>query len=481
MWTFSALLIFVLKNVMSEALPTELEANSSYKYPRIILMGSIRVGKHSLANVLSGCQPNDDLCFKSCPGVDFCSGETNIKEVTYLGDDSYGSLTLVDTPALEDAGQDEDGLLINNIIDVLKNNLTDANLILLCVDFDKPFGLSIQNMFSELEYMFGREKLWKHVAIEVTNWAYTETEIISRNISGITEDLALGQINANIKKISHLDHDLEGVFIDSNAFLDHNQNDETRQSYFKNYTEKLWNIAKNTPVIEFRSMEDIVDDLRVCREQNDCLTEVLETRLKSVEDEVEKITENISDVSDRVDKNTLDIKENKDNITSNTNSVNSNKILIVKNKATIQSNTYSIESIMHLLDSTNVALQVNTQSIETNSAAIEVIRENIEELRRPTAVGQCGYQSSWTKHGVISYQNMLADVSSDGSHLNSDTGVYTATREGLYSVSLHAFYDDSGLDFGILDLLVNGEKYHVFGIHGDISYTLVRFFCFHIC
>jgi len=321
--------------------------------------------------------------------------------------------------------------------------------------------------------MFGREKVWKHVAIQVTNWAYTENAILSRNISGISEELALGQINANIKKISHLDHDLEGVFIDSYAFLEHNQNDETRQSYFKNNTEKLWNIAKNTPVIEFRSMEDIMEDLRVCREQNTCLSEVLETRLKSVEDDVKKNAENISEMSTRVGQNTLDIKEDRDKITSNTNSVNSNKNLIENNIDTIQSNTYSIESIMHLLDSANVTMQANTQSIESNSAAIDSIRENIEELRRPTAVGQCGYQSSWTKHGVISYQNMLANVSSDGSHLNYETGVYTATREGLYSVSLHAFYDDSGLDFGILDLLVNGEKYHVFGIHGDISYTLV--------
>ena len=117
-----------------------------YPYPRIILMGPSGVGKSTLANILAGCLPNDDSCFKTCPGSQSCTSETSLNVVTYLGNDAFGTFTLVDTPGFGDTGAGGDGPIITNIIDVLKHSLGDANMILLCLDYNQGFGPVMQNM-----------------------------------------------------------------------------------------------------------------------------------------------------------------------------------------------------------------------------------------------------------------------------------------------------------------------------------------------
>ena len=91
----------------------------AYPYPRMVLMGPSGAGKSTLANVLSGCQPNDKTCFETCSGGNSCTHETSVNVVTYLGDDNYGSCTLCDTPGFGDSGEEGDGPIITNIVDVV--------------------------------------------------------------------------------------------------------------------------------------------------------------------------------------------------------------------------------------------------------------------------------------------------------------------------------------------------------------------------
>merc|ERR1711915_121258 len=327
-------------------IPYQKPQNLTHPYPRIVLMGPSGSGKSTLANVLAGCLPNDDTCFQTCAGTESCTSETSINKVTYLGDENYGSFTLVDTPGFGDTGPDGDTHLINNMINTFKNNLTDSNIILLCIDYNR-FGPEIQNMLLELESLFGREKVWEHVAIEVTKWSFSQEAIFKRNASGITEQKALHEINQKIKEISHLNHDLEGVFIDSFAplYLD----DETQQEYFRKYTQRLWEIAGGTPTLEFRSIEDILEDLRVCKETNDCLSELMRTRLEDVEKRSSKNADDISDLSTRDVELRADINSNAVKIISNNDTINSNTEKITSNTNTINNNTKSIDDIIGCL------------------------------------------------------------------------------------------------------------------------------------
>merc|ERR1711915_568133 len=209
-----------------------------------------------------------------------------------------------------------------------KNNLTDSNLILLCIDYNR-FGPEIQNMLLELESLFGREKVWEHVAIEVTKWSFSQDAIFKRNASGITEQKALHEINQKIKEISHLNHNLDGVFVDS--FATFFPDDDTQKDYFSRYAQRLWEVARGTPTLEFRFVENILEDLRVCKEANYCLDD-LRKRLDAVEEKSEKNADDISELS-------IKDVELKDDINSNTDKITSNTAKIISNTDTINSTT----------------------------------------------------------------------------------------------------------------------------------------------
>ena len=107
---------------------------------------------------------------------------------------------------------------------------------------------------------------------------------MDRNISEITEDFALADINEQIMKISHLNKTLPGVFIDSYAPL--YPDDASQQKYYQKYTQDLWDMAVAMPLLEFLSIEDILEELSECQAVNDCLNGVLEGRLAQVQADV---------------------------------------------------------------------------------------------------------------------------------------------------------------------------------------------------
>ena len=98
----------------------------------------------------------------------------------------------------------DDTPLLANMIEVLKNKLGDANLILLCQTGDGRFNPSTIAMLLELESMFGRERLWENVMLEVTKWAYDAKSIADRERQGITEEKTCQDINDHIMEIAHL-------------------------------------------------------------------------------------------------------------------------------------------------------------------------------------------------------------------------------------------------------------------------------------
>ena len=92
------------------------------------------------------------------------------------------------------------------MVKVLKETLEEANVTILCFDYASRFDTSIQKMVLELESLFGRDRFWNNVILEVTKWAYDPVSIRNGNISGISEESALLDINTNLQNMFHLNH-----------------------------------------------------------------------------------------------------------------------------------------------------------------------------------------------------------------------------------------------------------------------------------
>ena len=108
-------------------------------------------------------------------------------------------------------------------------------------------------MILELESIFGRDRFWDNVILEVTKWAYDSKSIQDRKRQNITEESALFDLNKNLKEMFHLNHSLPGIFIDSYAA--YYPDDQVQQEYFSLYTQQLWKFAEEKEAFSFFTIE----------------------------------------------------------------------------------------------------------------------------------------------------------------------------------------------------------------------------------
>merc|ERR1711962_30208 len=227
-----------------------------FPFPRVIVLGPNESGKSSLANVLVGCEPNDQTCFPTCDGQDQCTNHTSAVGSPFLGRwgaNFSGEITLVDSPGFDE----DDDMYAEHLRDLkimLKDILHAINLILICTDTEHDFSPQFFKMIQELESWFGVENLWNNARIEVTKWAYDEWSMGEREHAGIDEDTTLAHINDIIMSNTHLDHPLEGIFLDS--FAVRHENDETQMKWFQGYAQTLWKAANSANNLTLHMMEN---------------------------------------------------------------------------------------------------------------------------------------------------------------------------------------------------------------------------------
>jgi hypothetical protein len=219
--------------------------------------------------VLIGGPPDCDNCtFPVCSGGDSCTKETKYAEGRWVG---HGEMfTIVDTPGFGDSDNDDNDLM-NEMVQALKDVIKTANgFILLFNGRSERFDTKVQQMIREMEALFGKG-FWDHLILGVSFWAYDHNSIMSRNNSGKTETWWTDEMNRQLKEKFHVEKDLEAVFIDSWAKQDWNLGDTTQQVAFNRETTKLWNIFSENTKFEFKTIQDIIDELNDCRLENDCL------------------------------------------------------------------------------------------------------------------------------------------------------------------------------------------------------------------
>jgi len=443
---FVLIYIFATSLVFSGSIQDD--PTPAYPYPRVILMGPSGAGKSTLANVLSGCEPDDDACFETCAGGESCTQETSVNVITFLGNETFGSCTLTDCPGFGDTGEEGDGPIITNIVDVLKHKLGDANLILLCIDYNQRFGPVMHDMILVLESLFSPTRLWDHVLIEVTKWSYSDDAIFARNRTGVTEESALTDINQQIQKISHLDHDLSGVFIDSYAKFF--PNNKYQQDQFMKYATQLWEYALATPTLEFLSIEDILQELSECQTENDCLCDLIDGQLADLNAEINNVKNDVSNVENDVSHVKDDMKihwswilQNHGNISKNGDRIFDNEAAIEDIYKVIDKNSQDIAANSDAINSNKISITTNSDVITKNSQDIaansDIITKNSEKISiNGMYVGVCGYKSLIKSTGPITYDSIPISASSDGSTIDAGSGYFTAQTTGVYTISYSA-------------------------------------------
>ena len=80
-------------------------------------------------------------------------------------------------------------------------------------------------------------------------------------------------MNEQLKAKFHLDKDLDGIFIDSWAKFF--PNDASQQKSFTRETSNLWKFFSSQNQFEFKSIQDILDELHKCQgETHDSIEEL---------------------------------------------------------------------------------------------------------------------------------------------------------------------------------------------------------------
>merc|ERR1712136_715777 len=211
-----------------------------------------------------------------------------------------------DTPGFGDA-ENDDNKQMDDMIAALKENITTTNgFLLVFKGTDERFDQQCQQMLREMEALFG-ESFWSFTTIGVSFWPYDINSQNQRNYSGQDESWYCKEKNAGLHEHFDIPLNLSCVFIDSWAKQEWNLNDPYQQEAFDRESNKLWDIVNNTKPFEFKSLEDILEELEAEKEENKHLHDVIDS--------------NITALWKAVDQNTGDIFKNMMSIDENGNSI----------------------------------------------------------------------------------------------------------------------------------------------------------------
>ena len=160
-----------------------------------------------------------------------------------------------------------------------------------------------------MEALFGTG-FWDHVTLGVSFWKYTEDSINQRNHSGKTESWWIEEKNKQIQARFHVEKDLDAVFIDSWSQQTWNLEDQLQQIAFQRETKKLWDLFSAMDSFEFKTIQDVIEELQECNQLLDGSIEQLQKDMEDRVAEIKLLNEDILVNGDLIQKNKEKIEDN---------------------------------------------------------------------------------------------------------------------------------------------------------------------------
>ena len=166
--------------------------------------------------------------------------------------------------------------LIDEMLDVLKNQVKSADLIVLLIKgSENRFNEGLQKMLTQMSAIFGKQ-WWEYMIIGVSFWRYRQSDIDDRdmdcpgnycNDESWFHDEIQGQLNEKFK----LDRNFSIVFAHSHSQTTRGREDPLQQKYWGEETQKLWDFASRNMgtdiTFQFKDVDDIiVENTRLKRE-----------------------------------------------------------------------------------------------------------------------------------------------------------------------------------------------------------------------
>jgi len=264
--------------------------------PRIVILGSVGVGKSSLANVLVGRDKNyngrsfNNGCFKVSTGLDSITKRTCADQGYWLGNTSSTAqlFTVIDTPGFGDRLLEEEKT-IENLVTTLRDQIKYVHVFIIAFkQTDNRMTHSLRTMISLFEKMFGRE-FWNNAILEATHWNHGEEaeRIRMQARPPISQRFWTSEFNRILEREYNLRKPLDSIFLDT--YYHPGSENETR--IYNSEAERLWQYASSREAFQCKDIEIALTELRELQNHIDTLMvkdqrsrseiqELLETKYK---------------------------------------------------------------------------------------------------------------------------------------------------------------------------------------------------------
>lgn len=275
MKTVLTTLLCVLLNIFSTQGARRVPDNEDlFPSPRIVILGSVGVGKSSLANVLVGRDKNyngrsfNNGCFKVSTGLDSITKQTCADQGYWKGNTTGPRFTVIDTPGFGDKLLEEEKT-IENLVTTLRDQIKYVHVFIIAFkQTDNRMTHSLRTMISLFEKMFGR-KFWDNAILEATHWNHGEDaeRIRMESDPPITQEFWTSEFNRILRKEYELTRDLGSVFIDTF----HHKHDLHETEVFRNETQTLLDYARSRQPFECKDIEIALTEIRELQNEIDTL------------------------------------------------------------------------------------------------------------------------------------------------------------------------------------------------------------------